>query len=369
MFTFKQFIAIVLSLFKIITPFIADLFTGGGESLMYEWTSDLEFSECHYIEIKKDPDADFRILNITDVQIYDDQLYMKDGIGCDMYTLVSRVIEDHKPDLITISGDTFCSTLSTLQLIKLIDSYEIPWAPVMGNHDGGNIGKWRFWAAWHLSKAKYSLFEFGPKGMGYGNYIINITENDEVIHSLYMMDTHVDTDYIVAGKTVTSYDHLWQNQIEWYEWAVRGNEKLAGHPIQSTVIIHGSLYEQKIAWLSVATDEKTPDAPLGTLDPQYSDIVFGHCGEYGGYPPISNGFFDKVKELGSTKDIITAHDHMNDYSILYEGVRLSYALHTGFADDHRFDMMGATVYTINSEGKTDIRHSYYSFADGEWIAE
>ena len=370
MFSIKQIIAIVLSVFKIITPFMAQAFTNNGESLMYEWSISMEFTESHYVEIKKTPGEDFKILNLTDIHIYDNDIYHKGGIGKDCLALVSQTIEDQKPDLITVSGDSFCSTLSTLELIKLLDSYEIPWAPILGNHDGGNVGKWVFWVAWHLSKAKYSLFEFGPTGMGYGNYIINITENGNVIHSLYMMNTHnTMVDYIVGGETIPGYDHLWENQIAWYEWAIQGNERLAGHPVQSTVILHGSLYEQGIAWRYVATDEQNLDAPLGKLDPAYSDIVTGHCGEIGGYPLIANGFFEKVKELGSTKDIITGHDHLNDYSILYQGVRLTYALKTGRSGYWRDDMIGATVYTINSQGETHIEHVYYTFSDSKWITQ
>ena len=162
MYLIKQILALILSLFKIVTPFIVQPFTNSGEVLMYEWSPTTEFTQSHSIEIEKAPDRDFKILNITDVQVYDDEIYCKDGSGEKSLALVSKVIEDHQPDLITVSGDSFCSTLSSLKTIKLLDSYKIPWAPVLGNHDGGNAGEWQFWIAWHLSKAKYSLFEFGP---------------------------------------------------------------------------------------------------------------------------------------------------------------------------------------------------------------
>ena len=370
MYPLKQIIAIILSIFRIITPFIAHLITDAGEKLQYEWTSDTEFEKCHYIEIKKDPDADFKILNLTDVQIYDNELYTSGGIGCDSFTLVSRLIEDEQPDLITITGDSFCSTLSTLALVDLLDSYEIPWAPVMGNHDGGIANDWPFFTAWHLLRAKYSLFELGPKGMGYGNYIVNITENGDVIHTLYFMDTHNErVEYTVGKKTILGYGHLWKNQIEWYEWAVRGNEKLAGHPIQSTVLFHIPIYEYNEAWNSVSTGKKTKLEPFAHIDPKYSDIAFGRHFDAVSGPRVKTDFFDKVKELGSTKDIICGHDHRNDFSIVYQGVRLSYALHTGFGSYYRDDMMGGTVYTIHSDGESDFQHVYYTFSDGEWIAQ
>ena len=47
-------------------PFIAQVFTGSGETIMYEWSEDLEFSSEHYVEIEKNPDRDFKILNLTD---------------------------------------------------------------------------------------------------------------------------------------------------------------------------------------------------------------------------------------------------------------------------------------------------------------
>ena len=363
---FRQIIALILALFQIATPFVADKITDGGRTLMYDWSESLEFTDEYFTVLEKSPERDYKILNISDVQVYDDQIYT-DGVGDKCLDLVRRVIEAEKPDLITVSGDTFCSTLATLRMIELIDSYGIPWAPIMGNHDGGNVGEWLFYTAWHLERAEHSLFEYGPKDMGYGNYILNITENGSVIHTLYMMDTHINRYYTVDGNEIYGYDHLWDNQIAWYEWAVRGNEALAGHPIQSTVIYHAPNYEYLTAWLKVSDHKKTADAPLGSLDPKYADIASGHSGEYGGYPEVNNGFFDKVKELGSTKDIIAGHDHMNDYSILYEGVRLSYALHTGIIDDTREDMIGATVYTVNSQGETDIHHIYYSYVDGEWI--
>lgn len=366
MYPVKQLIALLLSILKIATPFAVDLFTDGGDRLMYEWSPTMEFTDSHYVEIEKTPGEDFRILNLSDIQIYDSEIYSEDGIGPDCLALVTQLIEEQKPDLITISGDSFCSTLATLELIDLIESYDIPWAPVMGNHEGGNFGEWPFWTAWHLSRADNSLFEFGPKDMGYGNYVINVTENGDTIHSLYMMDTHNQN---IKQSEIKEYDHLWDNQIEWYEWAVGGNEALAGHSVQSTVIVHIPIYEYLPAWRSVAHGKKTKDSPLGALNPACSSTAFGHCGEYGGLPSSSNGFFDKVKELGSTKDIIAGHDHYNDYSVVYEGVRLTYALHTGFGGYYRDDKMGATLYTVKSDGSTDVNHVYYTFADGSWTAK
>ena len=365
----KQILALILSVFKILFPFAVDTFTNSGDKLMYEWSADMEFTEEYFIELEKAPDRDFKILNLTDIQIYDEELYheSENGIGHDCLAIVKKVIEDEQPDLITVSGDSFCSTLSTLETIEVIDAFGIPWAPVFGNHEGGNQGTWLFWGAYQLANAKHSLFEYGPKDMGYGNYVINITVEGEVVHTLYMMDTHNKNYFTVNGKIVYASDHLWQNQIEWYEWAVSGNERLAGHPVTSTAIFHIPPYEFTKAWRSVTDGVYREDAPYGELKPEYSDIASGTAGEYFGTSPVNNGFFDKVKELGSTKNIIVGHNHYNDCSILYEGVYFIQSVHTGFGCYYRDDMLGATVLMVSSSGDTDFYNVYYSFINGEWV--
>ena len=135
-FPLKQIVALVLSVFEIITPVAVSLTTSSGQSLSYEWSEELEFTEEHYTEIEKTPEEDFRILNLSDIQLYDNEIYDESLIEHQTLGLVAKAIEDAEPDLITISGDSFCSTLATLEIIDLIDSYGIPWAPVLGNHDG-----------------------------------------------------------------------------------------------------------------------------------------------------------------------------------------------------------------------------------------
>ena len=118
----------------------------------------------------------------------------------------------------------------------------------MGNHDGQGCPS-EFWCAYNFAQAKNCLFKFGPRGMGYGNYIVNITENGEIIHSLFLMDTHSDVEEDnINGAAGSGYDHLWKDQFDWYSWAVDGIEAAAGKQVESTVIFHIPLYEYKLAY-------------------------------------------------------------------------------------------------------------------------
>ena len=71
-----------------------------------------------------------------------------------------------------------------------------------------------------------------------------------------------------------------------------------------------------------------------------------------GSAPVSTGLFDAVLEEGSTKNIIVGHEHENDLSVLYKGVRLSYAVKCGdectaFAET----LNGGSTLTIDKDGR------------------
>lgn len=360
----KLILAGLLALGQILSPVGALIVNFGEDAFFDEWSAEDEFTKASYIEIEKDPDKDFVVLNLADVQLYDDELY--DTAGVDAFALIAQLIEDKEPDFITLSGDNAWGTMAYLDLIKLVDSYDIPWGAVMGNHDGQRCIN-EFWAAYHLAQAENSVFKFGPEDMGYGNYVVNVTENGKIIHSIYMLDTHNNTDYEIDGEIRGGYDHLWENQMDWYEWCVKGTNELAGYPVMSSVIMHIPVYEYYEAWHAVSTDADDAAGNLGTINPLFYGIASGRRGEYGGHPPVNNGFFDLCKELGSTKHMIVGHDHDNDYSILYEGIRLTYAVKTGRGAYYTEDMLGGTTLNINSYGFATVHQNYYKQAeDGSW---
>lgn len=362
----KLILAGILALGQILSPVGAWITNFGEAAFFDEWSAEDEFTKDSYVELKKTPGEDFIVLNLADVQLDDDEMF--DTLGEESMALVAKLIEDTKPDLITLSGDNAWGTITYLELIKLVDSYGIPWGAVMGNHDGqGCISE--FWAAYHLAEAEHSVFKFGPEGMGYGNYVINITENGNIIHSIYMLDTHNNRDYEINGEVVNGYDHVWDNQMEWYKWCVKGTNALAGYPVMSTVIMHIPVYEYYDAWHAVGMDIDEANNKLGVINPLFYGIASGRRGEYGGHPPVNNGFFELCRELGSTKDMLVGHDHDNDYSILYKGIRLTYAVKTGRGCYYTEDMLGATTLSINSLGIATVHQNYYSQnADGAWAA-
>lgn len=351
----KMIFAYIMSLLQILVPFDGAIF-GSENADFTTWSPTDTFYVEDYATIEKNPDEDFVVLNITDVQLSDDEVYGDAGEYSNQ--LISKMVEDYAPDFITVSGDNATGCMAYLELIELLESFCIPWAPVMGNHEGDGLPS-EYWAAYHLAEAEYCLFEFGPEDMGYGNYIVNITENGKIIHTFFMMDTHDNADFVLEDGTVEegAYDHLWDNQMMWYEWAVDGIAEEAGHVVPSTVIMHIPVYEIYDAWDSVSMPDE--DNEFGVINPIYSDIAKGRKLEECCPSAVSNGFFDLCKDLGSTKLIVAGHDHKNDFYVEYEGICLAYGVKSGFGSYWQYDMIGGLTITIDSLGLTEVEQHYY----------
>lgn len=319
-------------------------------SYFEKWSKDQAYTEDYAIVLEKDPDEDFVVLNFADVQLDDDEYFT--DLGQEAEDMMKKLVEEQQPDLITLSGDNAWGTVTYLKLVEFVDSFGIPWAPVMGNHDGqGCINE--FWCSYLFDEAENCLWKFGPEDMGYGNYIINITENGKVIHTIFMMDTHDDGTFTDEnGAQVEGYDHLWSNQIEWYKWAVEGIAEKEGRTVESTCIMHIPVYEFKTVWASNYDQEK--DVFTG----KYADGSFGVIHESPCPGAVNNHFMDTVLQLGSTKNMLFGHDHVNNASFVYEGVRLSYSLKLARGAYYEDGLMGGTTYTIGSDGAAVLEHHF-----------
>lgn len=351
----KLIISFILALEQILAPVLATPPAGEKESFYKEWSVKDEFSTEDYITLVKDPNKDFVILNLADVQLTDDEVYGE--VGERSNALITRLVEDTQPDLITLTGDNAWATMAYMELVELVDSFGIPWAPVMGNHDGQGLLS-ETWACQLFLDAENCLFEFGPEDMGHGNYIINIVENDSIIHTLFMMDTHDTRAYTLDDGTYleSEYDHLWPRQIKWYKWAVNGIAAIEGKKVDSSVFFHIPVMEYNEAW------QAAWDAENECYKPEYADTSFGVNLEWVCSAPENNGFFDVCKEYG-TKNIICGHDHVNSASILYEGVRLTYGLKLGEGCYYDDALIGGTTLSIDSSGGTVTQHHYLDLAN------
>ncbi len=379
---------------------------GSVSTYSYDKTKDFDLLKDGYV-LYADYDSDFKILNIADLQM--SEVYTNSQNKRN-YELVRKLVEQEKPDLITFTGDNFWlnnAKAATKKFIQNIDSLNVPWAPVFGNHEPETEVDTN-WIMEQFLTAKNCIFNIGVKGTdfnkdvakgpknidGVGNYVINVLNNEhKIIHTIFMMDSHSNNgdqhpekvenitdgtaidglngwyaqdNYLFKpdenGKLVgvgTTYDYIKLNQIEWYEWVVKGVQKInKGEVVPSSAFFHIPLPEFNIAY---ALYKKN-------LPKNYNgrDVIDGNFGlnrENVCSPYYNSGFFAKMKELGSTKDVIVGHDHVNNSSILYQGIRLTYGLKTGDGCywDSTGSVSGGTTISINSTGATKTEHIYMPF--------
>ena len=290
------------------------------------WSENDDYCLDNTVVLTKEAGKDFVVLNLTDIHMADFDYYGSYNVR--LFAHIRALVEENQPDMITITGDLFSSdscVLSVHQLTELMDALSIPWAPIFGNHDdGGNCDK--NYLADVMMQSKYCLLQKGDPAMGVGNYIINICEDNAIVHSLLMMDSHGDG--------------LHENQIAWYRWAALGVNA------PSSVLLHIPLAEYELAYEAAWDGNGWKDG----FD-AFGGIKESICTE-GGSP----GFFAAVQDVGLTKNVLCGHDHTNDFSIVYQGVRLSYGIRLGIYGSHHPDNQGATLLTIDADGDVTVKH-------------
>ena len=103
-----------------------------GKEVIYNWNESDDYSTARIKTIKKDKNKDFVILNLADVQMADlEDIFHMNTI----HKEITYLVNETKPDLITLTGDQTWSNenlISLTSLIRWLDGYKIPYAPVFG---------------------------------------------------------------------------------------------------------------------------------------------------------------------------------------------------------------------------------------------
>lgn len=321
-----------------------------GEVSTYSWNENDEYRIEDTIVLKKEKDKDFVILNITDTHFsdYDYRAFTAFDVELKLRALVANV----KPDLITVSGDIVCSDESTYYSVKRItdifESFGIPWAPIFGNHDAEGNCDANFLAD-IMMKAPNCVMQKGDPEMGVGNYIINIAEENEdgslnIVESLIMMDSH--------------NSQANEKQVKWFKWAADGINRITDNSTEISLIFHIPLPEYQYAY------DEAWDTENNCWKDGYN--AYGECNEEiccekSNGIPVQRGFFEVIKATQTAKFVFCGHEHLNNFSIEYEGVRLTYCLKIGMGSGYNFKFSGGTEIRVSSSGINKITHKSLAF--------
>ena len=326
-------------------------------------------------------DDDFKVLQITDVHIGGGFMSLKkDAMALNA---VAAMIKAEQPDLVIATGDiaypvpfqagTFNNLPGAEIFAALMEQLGVYWTISFGNHD---TEAYSFYDRAEISEFysnedfKYCLYTPGPEDVdGYGNQVINVKNSKGLItQSLYVFDSHSYTDGDVLG-IFWKYDNIHENQVQWYKDSVIAyNEqnnallkemgKKQNSDIKSAAFFHIPLTEQRDAWYEYR------DA--GYQDTENVKLIYGVAGESGNVVFCGmheDNLFETMLELGSTKAIFCGHDHDNNFSIDYKGIRFTYSLSIDYLAYpgiyKRGSQRGCTVINFSPDGTFDISAENY----------
>ncbi len=387
----KRRILFIISILLIVTV-ATYAFFGCGDTIEDPGDNDKQERETskyvsHTMQVKED--GTFKILQLTDMHFINSEKQISDNVEKSYVyrdewamTAATEVIRAADPDLIIVTGDSIF-TLDSIQpftgtnnneeafckFADFIDSFEIPWAFLFGNHDEegslisdlGSVEASKQCLADYLKSdaLKYCIYEDGPEDItGLGNYIINIVNRDGSTNMpLVLFDSgsylrgvqdEIDGQYYADQQ---KYEWVHDDQLDWYEDAIKDISRIEGKTVDSIVFQHipfpeygDVLYSYIDALTELGEDwEDTINAQwtygnTRTLETEIGEITYhggiyndgmvcsSYVGDFHGHKYDGGHEFDRLLSVGSTKYVFCGHDHRNTFSFTYKGIRISYGM-------------------------------------------
>lgn len=293
----------------------------------------------------------FKILQLTDI-------HMSDKDDQDLhYAFMDKLIREAKEDpdhtgqvdFMVVTGDlfTFASRDTAKRLFKFLDSYDIPWTVVFGNHDEQTYFPVDWMTSYLNSFGSNCMFKDlqDDKVQGNCNFAINVVDGTTIKKQLIMMDSN----RYYFGSYM-GYDYFKQDQIDWYSSLVDyTTEQNGGTKVDSLMFYHIPLFEINAAYND---GTRVFDGRNGN-DGKREDCC----------PPKENsGFFDVIKTKQSTKGMFFGHDHINTFEADYEGVKFCYGIKSTDRIYYDEDLLGYQTISLDGSDIT-VRRYWHTYAE------
>lgn len=333
-------------------------------------------------------DNDLKVLHLTDIHIGGGWLSARKDSQA--LNAVATMITAEKPDLVVVTGDIVypvpyeSAALNNLPPHKifanLMETLQVYWVPTFGNHD---TEFYSFYSREKISEFysseefKYCLYEAGNENIdGYGNSVINIKNSNGIItQSIFTIDSHAYTGTGLIDIIKMDYDNIHANQIEWYKNIVESNNKYNRELIEkmpekdalltkygnvnTLLFFHIPIAEYGDAWSEYVKN--------GYKDTDDVKLIYGTAGEEGRIvysSEISDELFETIESLDGKHGIFCGHDHLNNFSIKYKDIYLTYGMSIDYIAYSKIHTLGSqrgcTVITIKPDGSFDyVAENYY----------
>lgn len=304
---------------------------------------------------------DFKILHLTDIHL-----------GGSLYSYTKDIkalkacfaeLEHTRPDLVIVTGD-LCFPLGVMslslnnfapvnQFAAFMRNTGVPWAFTYGNHDTEGIAamsKTDLNEAYKALSYKTSgnlLYPYvQPDITGRNNQLIELRNSDGTLNTaLFLIDSNAYTD---EGLNV--YDYIHDDQVDWYAGEIERLNAQENRTVASLAFFHIPLQQYRTAYelYEQGSDEVTWF--FGENNEKMLDKVC--CSDY------PSGLFDKMLELGSTTGLFCGHDHYNNMSLEYKGIRLTYGMSIDYLAmpgiENDTAQRGAELITIHADSSWEL---------------
>jgi hypothetical protein len=298
-------------------------------------------------------DGGFRILMVSDIH---------GGVGYNKKKTVAAMnalMEAEKPDLVVLGGDNagpgviHIETAEQLEemlseITSPMEERGIPWCHVFGNHDD-NYGLPN-----EVSEKIYEAFpccvsKAGDEDIcGSGNYVLPVYDpnGEKILFNVFGLDSHdgmfefferygMDRNTQVFYPFVGDhgqYDTVNVDQVVWYYTVSKAFERDMGRKIPAVMFMHIPVPEMALV-ARYRTDAR----------------VKGFQGEDVACSGLNSGLFRACVERGDVKGIFFGHDHWNDCSGTYMGIRLCYDASMSYHACQDNDLRGGRVIEFRAE--------------------
>ena len=299
-------------------------------------------------------DQPLKVMTFTDTHIdnWDDRSAVA-------YQMMKAAVDAEKPDVIVFVGDNVVGPDNRDRAIAFADfmtDLKIPWAPVLGNHEGDNpetVSRSEMTEI--LKQSPYCLIPQekatladGTEIFGDTNYTVPLMNEDgKVCFRLILIDggSEVEDDKLkevgLERKLTHEYDWIKDNQIAWYKEQIKEDE------CPSMIFCHIPLPEYNEAL-------------------EKGEILSGAKRERVCCSSYNSGMFDAMVESGKTIAYVTGHDHVNDFRVLYKGVQLIYNRMSGMSSYNALTkkvndtlVQGCFMYYIHEDGQLGFEDILY----------
>lgn len=367
---------------------VANIFTVSSKTKLASSHSGIDFEE--QLVPQKDADGDwafttdreFKVLQLTDIHFGGG--WMSASKDSSAMAAVATMIKAEKPDLVVVTGDiafpvpymagTFNNKSGATYLAELMESLGVYWTLCFGNHDTEAYSYFDREAIseFYLSeKYEHCIFEKGPDDVdGFGNQVIKVKNSQGLItQALFVFDSHSYIDGDIFG-IFWKYDDVHDNQIEWYKKRIEQmnshNQKLNGksETVKSLAFLHIPFEEYLFAW-----QEFAENGYKDTENVKYKYGILGETGRLVYSGKYENNLFETMLELGSTQGVFCGHDHLNNFSVNYKGIDLTYSYSVDYfaysGIDKKGSQRGCTLITTKPDGTYDFE-KYNLYESGRY---